>query len=100
MAKHPEVQEGFNGGQVDLGVLEEQIRTVPERPSALRPASMQTDADLAEGFKRRLLLALAEHAAILDEMKTAGPFACNFQWGVDASGRHFVSMIQISRIYT
>lgn len=90
-----------DGGAVDLSALEEQIRTAPaERPPVTRLISTrQTDADLAAAFKLRMLANLGEQALILDDMKLEGPFSCNFTWGVDATGRHFIASIQIMRIY-
>lgn len=99
MTKHTE-QELQSSASVDLSALEEQIRTVPERPLITRLISnRQTDTEIAEGFKQRMLVLLREQAILLDEMKAAGPFACNFQWGVDATGRHFIASIAMSRIY-
>lgn len=97
MAQHT---EDYSNGPTDMTALEEQIRSVPvERPHARLISNRLSDSEMADNFKKRMLALLAEQSALLDEMKAAGPFTCNFQWGVDATGRHYVAAIQITRVY-
>jgi hypothetical protein len=100
MTKQPENVLN-EAGAVDLQALEQQIISAPDRPPVTRLiSSRQSDVELAEGFKKRMLANLAEQAFIWDEMKAAGPFGCTFQWGCDASGHHFIASMQMTRIYT
>lgn len=92
----------LHGEWVDLDVMESAVMNedVPQRPHVTRlVASRMTDAEQAADFKHRLVAALSLVAGLKDEMKAAGNYDFNFQWGTDAYGRSVVGGIVVFKAY-